>query len=282
VTCAKDEYGCPVLDLWHCALNREIDPAKVTPVLVELVLKGRKEPPRRYPRVAGSLSWSSTSIRDFSLAGPAQQLLIKAGDLSPEQIEEFQEKWSVPLEIPSQVLSAAENVPGVGIEKDTRPRVLIIDSEEHGQKIKDIIEATCAEAIVDHCVIGDDPAELVLAIQTWPGATEGAQRPCNVICICATLPDIPEGLELAILDALEDRAIIVAPSVHRRVLDVPARLPGVIPIVPTQAKSTMLDTALATAAGMLAQRHVDRGDIAAFPSEMAVCGQVFRVGHKGA
>ena len=92
LTCAKQQYDCPILDLWHSVLNREIDPAKVTPVMAEVVFKGLKDVPRRYPRVSGALSWTATSIRDFSLAGPMPEVAQSTG---------------------GPVLPAVENVPGV-------------------------------------------------------------------------------------------------------------------------------------------------------------------------
>ncbi len=51
VTCEKSEYDCPVLDLWFSIVNREIDPAKVGPVQVELAYNRRKDPPVVYRRV---------------------------------------------------------------------------------------------------------------------------------------------------------------------------------------------------------------------------------------
>ena len=63
LTCAANKHDCPVLDLWHCVHNREIDPAAVTPAMVELTHKGRLVPPKAYPRVDPSQPWTRGKIR---------------------------------------------------------------------------------------------------------------------------------------------------------------------------------------------------------------------------
>lgn len=64
-TCAKANYDCPVLDLWHCVINREIEPDTVTNAMVELVFQGKIEAPVKYSRIPGTDNWKIDAIRDM-------------------------------------------------------------------------------------------------------------------------------------------------------------------------------------------------------------------------
>jgi len=66
LTCAKGNYKCPVLDVWHAVLNQEIEPGRVDAIYVDLVARGHKNPPKRYRRVPGSRPWHPCAIRDHS------------------------------------------------------------------------------------------------------------------------------------------------------------------------------------------------------------------------
>jgi hypothetical protein len=90
LTCEKRNYACPLLDMWYAVINRDTDPADFDAVKVELILQGRREPPKRYRRTPPRPGGGFKTIPDF--------------DREPAPVKQ---KASSDQPVPS----AAENVP---------------------------------------------------------------------------------------------------------------------------------------------------------------------------
>lgn len=64
LTCAKDDFDCAVLDIHHAALTQDINPAIITPALIDAIHQGAKELPKKFTRHAYDEQWEPGRIRD--------------------------------------------------------------------------------------------------------------------------------------------------------------------------------------------------------------------------
>lgn len=63
ITCAKGEWDCPVMDLWHGVLCAEVTPDYVTDPRIDMIQSGRLDVPVRFRRVAYRETWSPRHVR---------------------------------------------------------------------------------------------------------------------------------------------------------------------------------------------------------------------------
>jgi len=152
-------------------------------------------------------------------------------------------------------------------------RVLIIGDEKCGGEVCSIVEKN-TDATAELHILNND-SELTKALMN------AAESGYDVICLLSMLSELPAGIEDAVVAALESNAILIAPSRHTRMLDVPARLPGVIPIVATGRRGRD-HTGLYSAAAELVAQLASDPDVSRLESTITVGGCVFRVGHMGA
>lgn len=75
-TCAKGDFDCCILDLWHGILVREIEPEAVNPMTPVVIHEGGKSVTRR-DRIPGDAPFDSAKVRDHRVSvhthSPVQQ-----------------------------------------------------------------------------------------------------------------------------------------------------------------------------------------------------------------